>query len=123
MCALKSLLLGNAQIRREMGQPARGSGRRHKAWGGASAEPQDRQHQNRAEPAKRPIAVRLHNVNRDDSTVGRSAGFGYFSKSILGFRWRSIPGFMLSTATAGLGTKDRFGRSKALINPRLHDTA
>jgi hypothetical protein len=51
-----------------------------------------------AEPAKRPMALRLQTVIRDDATVGRSAGFDYFSRGVPGVSLRSTPGFMLSAA-------------------------
>src|SRR6266498_137946 len=67
------------------------SGRRHKAWGEAQRTPGSPT-QKLAEPAKRPIAVRLQNVNHDDSTVGRSAGFDYFRLAVPGVPLRFTPG-------------------------------
>jgi hypothetical protein len=84
------------------------------------SEPQDRQHKELAEPAKRPTVVRLQNVNNDDSTVGCSAGFGFFLRSVPGVPLRSTPGFMLSAAPRaaadrpGLSLKSQIATSKLL---------
>ena len=42
------------------------------------------------------------NIMRDDSTVGRSAGFDYSGPAVPGVPLRSTPGFMLSPRFAGL---------------------
>ena len=42
--------------------------------------------------------VGLQNVNRDDSTVGRFAGFGHSCRRVPGVPLRFTPGFMLSPA-------------------------
>jgi hypothetical protein len=57
----------------------------HISLGCSEAKPQDHQSEQFAEPAKRPIAIRLQNLNPDGSTVDRFAGLDFFNGRFLGF--------------------------------------
>ena len=89
------------------------SGRRHKAWGGAQRNPRIINIKT-AEPAKRPIELAttkttfaidlpflciLRVRTAPVPTVGRSAGFDYFSTHGPGVPLRFTPGFTPSPAS------------------------
>ena len=84
------------------------SGRQHKAWGEAQRNPRIKSPKT-IEPAKRRQRSQLPNVNRDDSTIGRSAGFIYFQRRFLGFRF-APPQALCCHPLRGLSSRHaRFG--------------
>ena len=71
-------------------------------------KPQDRQHKKTCKVREAADRGRDHeNIIRDDSTVGRSAGFGYFSPRFLGFRCAS-PQALRRRPLCGLRTNVSF---------------